>query len=140
MQPRAACYSKEHSHLVALRDGCCDNDDRLVATYRSHALRNTCLYGSVSGSVVSLVVRVGTVCLVEPRHGRCDNDDVIFESITFSYIGILYGIFNAGALWQPWCRSWFERVQFAWSRFVTVAVTMSTRHSIASRSDILGNV
>ena len=52
MQPRVGCCSREHSYLAASRDGCCDNDDRLVATYRSHALRNICLYGSVSGSRV----------------------------------------------------------------------------------------
>ena len=31
MQPRAAHRSSEHSYLVASRDECCDNDDRLVA-------------------------------------------------------------------------------------------------------------
>ena len=50
MQPRAACRSREHSYLVAFHDGCCDNDDRLVATYRSHALGNICLHGNISGS------------------------------------------------------------------------------------------
>ena len=42
--------------------------------------------------MVSLVVREGAVCLVAPRDGSCDNDDVTFESIRFLYIGILYGI------------------------------------------------
>ena len=50
MQPRAAHRSSEHSYLVASRDECCDNNDRFVATCRSHALGNICLYGSVSGS------------------------------------------------------------------------------------------
>ena len=50
MQPRAAHRSREHSYLVASRDECCDNDDRFVARYRSHALGNICLYGSVSRS------------------------------------------------------------------------------------------
>ena len=50
MQPRAAHRSSEHSYLVASRDECCDNNDRFVATYRSYALGNICLYGSVSGT------------------------------------------------------------------------------------------
>ena len=57
MQPRAAHRSRENSYLVASRGECCDNDDRFVATHRSHALGNICLYGSVSGSRVPLVVR-----------------------------------------------------------------------------------
>ena len=40
MQPRAAHRSREHSYLVASRDECRDNDDRLVATHRSHVLGN----------------------------------------------------------------------------------------------------
>ena len=85
MQPRVACHSREHSYLVAFHDGCCDNDDRLVATYRSHVLGNICLYGSVLAAVVSLVVREGAVCLVALRDGRRDNDDAIFDSFR-SYI------------------------------------------------------
>ena len=82
--------------------------------------------------MVPLVVREGAVCLVVVRDGRRDNDDVTFNSISFLYVGILCGIYDVGAFRQPWCRSWFERAQFAWSRFVTGAVTMRTRNSIAS--------
>ena len=81
MQPRAACRSIEHSCLVAFHDGCCDNDGRLVATYRSHALGNICLYESV----LAAVVREGAVCLVAIRDVRCDNDDATFDSFR-SYI------------------------------------------------------
>ena len=42
MRPRAVYRARERSCLVALRDGCCDNDDGLVATHRSHVLRNIC--------------------------------------------------------------------------------------------------
>ena len=48
-------------------------------------------------------------CLVALRDGRRDNDDATFESITFSYIGILCKIYIVGAFWQSWCCSWFER-------------------------------
>ena len=124
MQPRAVCRSREHSFLVVFYDGCCDDDDRLVATYRSHALRNICLYGSCSR---------GRSYLGAPRDRYCcENDDATSERITFSHIGILCGIYNMGAFWQPRCRSWFERAQFAWSRFASGAVTMTTRHSTAS--------
>ena len=105
MQPRAACRSREHSYLVASRDGRCDNDDRLVATYRSHALRNICLYGSVFGNRGVARCSRGRSYLVALRDGCCDNGDATSESITFSYIGILCGIYNMGAFWQPWCRS-----------------------------------
>ena len=88
--------------------------------------------GAFLAAAVSLVVRERAVCLVAIRDGRCGNDDTTSESITFSYIGILCGIYDMGAFWQPWCRSWFERVQFAWSRFATGAVTMTTRHSTTS--------
>ena len=44
MQPRAAHRSREHSYLVASRDECCDNDDRFVATHRSHLLGNIYIY------------------------------------------------------------------------------------------------
>ena len=132
MRPRAAHRSREHSYLVASRDECCDNDDRFVVTYRSHALGNICLYGSVSGSRGVARCPRARSCLVTIRDGRCDNDDAASESITFSHIGILCGIYDMGAFWQPWCRSWFERAQFAWSRFATGAVTMTTRHSAAS--------
>ena len=57
MQPRAAHRSREHSYLVASRDECCDNDDRFVATYRSHALENICCMGEFLAAAVSLVVR-----------------------------------------------------------------------------------
>ena len=90
------------------------------------------LCGSVLAVVVPVVVREGAVCLVALRDGRCDNDDVTFDSISILYIEILCRICNVGAFWQPWCHPWFERAQFAWSRFVTGAVTMTTRHSIAS--------
>ena len=113
MQPRAACRSREHSYLVAFHDGCCDNDDRLVATYRSHALGNICLYGSISGS--HDVARCSRRCryLIALRYRCYDNHDATSEGITLSHIGILYGIYDMGAFWQPWCRSWFEGVQFA---------------------------
>ena len=42
---------------------------------------------------------------------------------------VLGNIYYVGAFWQSWCRSLFERAQFAWSRFVTRAVTMTTRRS-----------
>ena len=42
-----------------------------------------------------------------PRWALCDNHDATFESITFSYIGILCGIYNGEAFWQSWCRSFF---------------------------------
>ena len=44
-------------------------------------------------------------CLVAVREGCCDDDDAIFESITFSYIGILCEIYIVGAFWQSWCCS-----------------------------------
>ena len=132
MQPRAACRSREHSYLVTFHDRCCDNDDRLVATYRSHALRNICLYGSVFGSRGVARCSRGCSYLVALRDGYCDNDDATSESIAFSYIRILCGIYDMGAFWQPWCRLWFERAQCAWSRFASGAVTMTTRHSTAS--------
>ena len=96
---------------------------------------------SVLAAVVSLVVRESAVCLVALRDGRCDNDDVTFDSIfSFLYIGILCWIYIVGAFWQPWCRSWSERAQFARSRFVTGAATMTTRHFNSFRSYILGDV
>ena len=110
-QPRAAHHSREHSYSVAFRDGCCDNDDRLVARYRSHALRNICSYGSVFGSRGAARCSRGRSYLVALRDGYCDNDDAKSESITFSYIGILCGIYYMGAFWQPWCRSLFESAQ-----------------------------
>ena len=62
----------------------------LVATHRSHVLGNICiLCGSVLAAVVPLVVREGAVFLVELRDGRCDNDDVTFDSNSFLYIEIL---------------------------------------------------
>ena len=124
--------------LVASRDECCGNDDMLVATYRSHALGNICLYGSVSGSRGVARCSRARSCLVAIRDGRCDNDDATFECIMFSYIGILCGIYDMRAFWQPWCRSWFESPQFAWSRFATGAATMMTRHPRALRSHTLG--
>ena len=84
--------------------------------------------GAFLAAAVPLVIRAG----VALRDGYCDNDDATSESITFSYIGILCGIHDMGAFWQPWCRSWIERAQFAWSCFVTGTVTMTMRHSIAS--------
>ena len=97
MQPRAAHRSREHSYFVASRDECCDNDDRFVVTYRSHALGNICLYGSVSGSLGVARCSRACSCLVAIRDGRCDNDDATSESITFSYIGIVCGIYYMGA-------------------------------------------
>ena len=90
MQPRAACRSRENSYLVALRDGCCDNGDRLVVANRSHALRNICQRG-------------------ERSDGRCDNDDATFDSSPLSYIGgctSVMGEVNAAA-----GRLSFERAQ-----------------------------
>ena len=106
MQPRAACCSKEHSYLVTFHDGCCNNDDRLVATSRSHALGNICLYGSVSGSRGVARCSRGRIYFVAVHDRCCDNHDATFESITFSHIRILCGIYDMGAFWQPWCRSW----------------------------------
>ena len=120
MQPRAACRSREHSYLVAFHDGYCDNGDRLVATYRSHALGNICLYENVSGSRGVARCSRGRSYLVALRDRCCANDDATSESITFSYIEILRGIL----IW--------ERAQFAWSRFATGAVTMTTRRSTTS--------
>ena len=97
---------------------------------------NICKYGSVSGSRDVARCLRGRSCLVALRDGRCGNDDATFESITFSYIELLCGIYYGGVLWQSWCRSLFDRAQFAWLRFVTGAVTMATRHSIALRSYI----
>ena len=125
MQPRAACRSKEHSYMVAFHDRCCSNDDRLVATYRSHALGYICLYGSASGSRGVARCSRGCSYLVALRDRCCDNDDATSESIKFSYIGILCGIHDVGAFWQPWCRSWFERAQFFWSCFTTGTLTTS---------------
>ena len=132
MQPRAAHRSRDHIYLVASRDECCDNDDKFVATYRSHALGNICLYGSVSGSRGVARCSRARSCSVAIRDGRCNNIDATSESITFSYIGIFFRIYDMGAFWQPWYRSWFERAQFAWSRFATDAVTITTRHSTTS--------
>ena len=140
MQPRAACRSREHSYLVAFHDGSCDNDDRLVAIYQSHALGNMCLDGSVSGSRGVGRCSRGRSYWVALRDRCCDNDDATSENITFSRIGILCGIYDMGAFWQPWCRSWFERAQFAWSRFATGAVTMTTRQATASALIYLGGV
>ena len=95
-----ALCSRGRSYLVALSDGCCDNDDRLVATYRSHALRNICLYGRVSGSRGVALCSRRRSYFVALSDGRCDNNNATFESITFSYIGILCGIYNEGVLWQ----------------------------------------
>ena len=103
MQPRAAHRLRGHSYLVASCDECCDNNDRFVATYRLHVLGNICLYGSVSGSRGAARRSRARSCLVAIRGGRCDNDDATFESIAFSYIGILCGIYDMGAFWQPWC-------------------------------------
>ena len=94
--------------------------------------------GAFLAAAVSLVVRERAVCLVAIHDGRCDNDNATFESITFSYIGILCGIYDMGAFSQPWCHSWFERAQFAWSRFATGAVTMTTRHSTISALIYIG--
>ena len=71
--------------MVALRDGCCDNDDGRVAAHRSHVLRNICLYGSVSSSRGVARCSRRRSCWVALRDGRRDNDDVTFESIAFSY-------------------------------------------------------
>ena len=38
---------------------------------------------------------------------------------------VLGNIYYVGASWQSWCHSLFERAQFAWSRFVTGAATMT---------------
>ena len=103
MQPRAAHRSREHSYLVASRDECSDNDNRFMATYRSHALENICFYGSVSGSRGVARCSRARSCLAAIRDERFDNDDATSESITFSYIGILCGIYDMGAFWQPWC-------------------------------------
>ena len=71
--------------MVALRDGCCDNDDGLVAAPRSHLLRDIYLYGSISSSRgVARCSRIRSY-LVALRDGSCDNDDVAFESIAISY-------------------------------------------------------
>ena len=70
-------------------DGCCDNDDRLVATYRSHALGNICLYGSIFGSHDVARCSRGRSYLVALCYRCCDNHDATSESITFSHIGIL---------------------------------------------------
>ena len=42
MKPRAVCRSRGRSYLVALRDGCCGNDDELVVAHRTHVLGNIC--------------------------------------------------------------------------------------------------
>ena len=39
-------------------------------------------------------------CLVAVRGRCCDDDDATFESITFSYIGILCEIYIVGEFWQ----------------------------------------
>ena len=109
MQPRAACRSREHSYLVALRDGCCDNGDRLVVANRSHALRNICQRGERSGSREAARCSRGRSCLVVFRDGRCDNDDATFDSSPLSYIGgctSVMGEVNAAA-----GRLSFERAQ-----------------------------
>ena len=98
MQPRAAHRSREHSYLVASRGECCDNDNRFVATYQLHALGGICLYGSVSGSRRAARCSRARSCLVAIRDGRCDNDDAKSESITFSHIGILCGIYDMGSV------------------------------------------
>ena len=88
MKPRPAHRSGEHSYLFASRDECCDSNDRFVAIYRSHALGNIFLYGSVSGSRGVGRCSRARSCLVAIRDGRCDNEDATSESITFSHIGI----------------------------------------------------
>ena len=102
MQPRAACRSREHSYLIAFHDGCCDNGDRLVATYRSHVLGNICLYGSVFGNRGVDRCSRGRSFSVALRDRCCDNDAAASESITFSHIGILCGRYYMGTFWQPW--------------------------------------
>ena len=67
-----------------------------------------CKVGSLASSEKSMWLRAiyharGRNCLVVLRDGCCDNDDATFESITFSYIGILCEIYIVGAFWQSWC-------------------------------------
>ena len=132
MQPRATHRSREHSTWTRPAMSAATMMIGLWQQHRSHALGNICLCGSVSGSRGVARYSRARSCLVAIRDGRCDNDDATSESITFSYIGILCGIYGMGAFWQPWCHSWFERAQFAWSRFATGAVTMTTRHLTTS--------
>ena len=71
----------------------------LMATHRSHVLGNIYIMWSVLAAVVSLVVRESAVCLVALRDGRCDNDDVTFDSIfSFLHIGILCWIYICGSV------------------------------------------
>ena len=118
--------------------GCCDNGDRLVAAHRSHVLGNICQRGERSGSRDAARCSRGRSCLTAFRERRCENDDATFNSFPLLSIGILCGIYNGGSFWQTSCPSFFERAQFAWSRFVTGVVTMMTRNSIAFRSYMSG--
>ena len=96
--------------------------------------------GAFLAVAVSLVVRESAVAWSYSVTGAVAMHDATFESIMFSYIGILCGIYNMGVFWHSCCRSLFEGVQFAWWRFVTGAVTMTTRHSKAFCSYILEDV
>ena len=105
MQPRAAHRSREHSYLVASRDGRCDNDDSFVVTYPLHALGKLC-YGSGSGSRdVCLVVREGAVCLVALRDGRCDNDDATFDNFRSYILGGRVAVIGEAEVAACRCRS-----------------------------------
>ena len=126
--------------MVALRDGRCDNDDATFESITFPYVGILCEYIMLERSGSRGVARCSRGCsfLVALRDGRCDNDDATFQSVTLPYIGILCGIYNVGAFWQSWCRSLFEKAQFAWSRFVTGAVKMTTRHSISFCSYYVG--
>ena len=99
-------------------------------------LGNICQRGERSGSRDAARCSRGRSCLAAFRDGRCDNDDATFNSFPLLYIRIVCGIYNGGSFWQTSCPSFFERAQFAWSRFVTGVVTIMTRNSIAFRSYI----
>ena len=136
MQPRAACRSREHSYLVALRDGCCDNGDRLVVAHRSHALRNISLYGSVSGSRDVARCSRGGSCLVALRDGRSVTIMTRHSRALRSHTSGFYAEYTMGKRSGSRGVARSSWAQFARSRFATGAVTTTMRNSIAFRSYI----
>ena len=78
--------------------------------------------------------------LVTSRDECCDNDDSFVVTYLLHALGnICYnsmGAVRAAVVFA----SWFERAQFAWSRFATGAATMTTRHSTTSALIYWGDV
>ena len=75
--------------------------------------------------------------LVASRDECCDNDDSFVATYPLHALGnYVMGAVRAAVMFA----SWFERAQFAWSRFATGAATMTTRHSTTSALIYWGGV